>query len=214
MAIGILGRKVGMTQIFDAEGNQIGVTVIEAGPCPVIQKKTVASDQYNAIQLGFVDKKEKRVNKPELGHFKKAQTGPKRYLKELRLEPDEIVDYSKGDEIKVNIFKSGERVDVIGWSKGRGFAGVVKRHHFAGFPASHGTHEYFRHGGAIGCRTSPGRIFKGKRMPGRMGNERKTIQNLQIIGIQEDQNLLLLKGAIPGSTGTLVIVRKAVKARK
>jgi large subunit ribosomal protein L3 len=214
MALGILGRKIGMTQVFDAEGNVIPVTVIEAGPCPIVQKKTVASDQYNAIQLGFIDKKESRVTKPLLGHFKAAQVTPKRYLKEIRLEPDEIVEYSKGDEIRVNIFKPGEYVDVTGWSKGRGFAGVVKRYHFAGFPASHGTHEYFRHGGAIGCRTSPGRIFKGKRMPGRMGNERKTIQNLQVVSVREDQNLLLVKGAVPGSNGSLLIIRKAVKGKK
>jgi len=214
MALGILGKKVGMTQIFDAEGNQIPITVIEAGPCPIVQKKTVASDHYNAIQLGFIDKKPKRVNKPLLGHFQKAQLSPKRYLKELRLEPDEIVEYTVGDEIKANIFKPGDYVDVTGWSKGRGFAGVVKRHHFAGFPASHGTHEYFRHGGAIGCRTSPGRIFKGKRMPGRMGNERVTVQNLQIVDIRQDQNLILVKGAIPGSNGGLVIVKKAVKRKK
>lgn len=214
MALGILGRKVGMTQIFDEEGNSIPITVIEAGPCPIIQKKTIISDQYNAIQLGFMDKKAKRVNKPELGHFQKAQLAPKRYLKEIRLEPDEIVEYSVGDEIKVNIFKPKEYVDVTGWSKGRGFAGVMKRHGFHGFPASHGTHEYFRHGGAVSSNTSPGRVFKGKRMPGRMGNERVTVQNLQIIDVREEQNLLLVKGAVPGSTNGLLIIRKAVKRVK
>lgn len=214
MALGILGRKVGMTQIFDGEGNQIPVTVIEAGPCPIIQKKTIASDQYNAIQLGFIDKKVTRVNKPELGRFQKVQLNPQRYLKEIRLEPDEIVEYVVGDEIKVTIFKPKEYIDVTGWSKGKGFAGVMKRHGFHGFPASHGTHEYFRHGGAVSSNTSPGRVFKGKRMPGRMGNERVTVQNLQIIDVREAQNLLLVRGAVPGHTNGLLLIRKAVKQGK
>ena len=214
MPIGILGKKLGMTQIFDADNNAIPVTVIEAGPCPIVQKKTVKTDKYNAIQVGFSDKKRQRMTKPELGHFDKANVPAKRWLREFRMTDDEIMQYEVGKEVKVNVFQAGEFVDVTGTSKGKGFAGVMKRHNFAGSSEmSHGTHEYFRHGGSIGSATYPGKVFKGRKMAGQMGNERVTIQNLQVIEVREDTNILLVKGAIPGAVNDLVLVRKAVKKR-
>ena len=214
MPIGILGRKLGMTQMFDAENNAIPVTVIEAGPCPIVQKKTVKTDKYNAVQVGFLDKKRQRVTKPELGHFDKANVPAKRYLREFRMTDEEITQYEVGGEIKVTVFQPGELIDVTGTSKGKGFAGVMKRHNFAGSSEmSHGTHEYFRHGGSIGSATFPGKVFKGRKMPGKMGNERVTIQNLQVIEVREDKNILLVKGAVPGAINGLVLIRKAVKRR-
>ena len=214
MAIGILGKKLGMTQIFDEKSRAIPVTVVEAGPCPVVQKKTVETDKYNAIQLGFLDKKRKGFTKPELGHFDKAKVPAKRYLREIRLEEDEIQNYAVGQEVNVNVFEAGEYIDVTGYTKGKGFTGVIKRHHFKGAKASHGAHEYFRHGGSIGMATYPGRVFKGKKMPGRKGNERVTIQNLQVVEVREDQNVLLIKGSVPGPINGLLIIKKAVKKRK
>ena len=214
MPIGILGKKLGMTQIFDADNNAIPVTVIEAGPCPIVQKKTVKTDKYNAIQVGFSDKKRQRMTKPELGHFDKANVPAKRWLREFRMTDDEITQYEVGNEVKVNVFQAGEFVDVTGTSKGKGFAGVMKRHNFSGSSEiSHGTHEYFRHGGSIGSATYPGKVFKGRKMAGQMGNERVTVQNLQAIEVREGTNILLVKGAIPGAVNDLVLVRKAVKKR-
>jgi large subunit ribosomal protein L3 len=215
MSIGILGRKVGMTQFFDKESNAVPITVIEAGPCPVVQKKTVATDQYNAIQVGFLDQKRHRVNKPKLGHFDKANVPAKRFLREIRLDDHEIQNYEVGQEVKVDIFASGEYVDVTGYTKGKGFTGVVKRYGFHGVSSiSHGSHEYFRHVGAVSSGTSPGRVFKGKRMPGRKGNERVTILNLQVIDVRPEQNLLLVKGSVPGPINGLLLIRKTVKRRK
>ncbi|MDN5293890.1 MAG: large subunit ribosomal protein [Eubacteriales bacterium] len=208
MAKGILGRKVGMTQIFNEEGQLIPVTVIEAGPCYVVQKKTVENDGYNALQLGFMEKKESRVNKPLLGHFKKAQVKPLRYLREIRV--DNIDDYQVGQEIRADIFSPGELVDVTGTSKGKGFAGGIKRHGFQRGPMAHGS-KYHRRPGSLGAK-GPGRVFKGRKLPGRMGGDRVTIQNLQVVKVDPENNLLVVKGAVPGPRGGLLIIKNAVKA--
>ncbi len=215
MSIGILGKKLGMTQVFDEENNVIPVTVIEAGPCPVVQKKTMEIDNYCAIQLGFLDQKRQRITKPRLGHFDKAHVPAKRYLREIRLTEDEIQNYEVGQEVKVNIFEVGEYVDVTGFTKGKGFTGVMKRWGFHGSATqTHGTHEYFRHGGSIGTSATPARVFKGRKMAGRKGNDRVTIQNLQIVEVRSDKNVVFIKGSIPGATNGLVMIRKAVKKRK
>jgi len=212
MGIGLLGKKLGMTQVFDENGNIIPVTVIQAGPCLVIQKKTEKTDGYNAIQFGFDEiKKVKNVNKPMIGHFKKANIAPLKFIKEFRVTEKELESTEIGSQISVDIFQPGEYVDITGTSKGKGFAGVVKRHGFKGSPASRGTHEYFRHGGSIGQNMTPGRTMKGKKMPGHMGNEKVTVQNLKVIEVRGDTNILMIKGAIPGPTNGYVIVKKAVK---
>ena len=211
MPIGLIGKKIGMTQIMKENGEVVPVTVIQAGPCVVVQKKTTESDHYNALQLGFADRKEKKTNKPLLGHFKKGGVSPKKILKEIRLDASEVGQYEIGQEIKADIFKVGEYVDVVGTTKGRGFAGVIKRHGFRGAPASHGTHDYKRHGGSIGSASYPSKVYKGIKMPGRMGGSRVTIQNLKIENIRSEQNLLLIKGAIPGADNGTVLIKKAVK---
>ncbi|AIS53191.1 50S ribosomal protein L3 [Thermoanaerobacter kivui] len=210
MKKGILGRKHGMTQIFDEKGEVIPVTVIEAGPCVVVQKKTVETDGYNAIQVGFGDIKEKRVIKPLKGHFKKAGVPVKRYLREFRL--DDISGYEVGNEIKVDIFKPGDRVDVTGISKGKGFAGVVKRFGANRGPMSHGS-KYHRRVGSMGATTDPGRTFKGKIMPGHMGHKRVTIQNLEVVKVDPSLNLMLVKGSVPGPKGSLLIIKDSVKSK-
>lgn len=210
MKKGILGKKHGMTQIFNEKGEFIPVTVIEAGPCVVVQKKTLENDGYNALQLGFGDIKEKRVIKPLKGHFKKANVPFKKYLREFRL--DDISGYEVGSEIKVDIFKPGERVDVTGISKGKGFAGIVKRYNANRGPMSHGS-KYHRRVGSMGATTDPGRTFKGKIMPGHMGHERVTVQNLEVVKADPSLNLLLVKGSVPGPKGSLLIIRDSVKNR-
>src|SRR3990172_10698128 len=175
---GLIGKKVGMTQFYNAEGNLVPVTVVQTGPCVVVQKKESGKDGYNALQVGYGSKKSKRVNRPIQGHMAKAGKGAFAVLKEFRL--DDVSKYEVGQELKVSeLFKVGDRIDVAGISKGRGFAGVIKRWSFAGFPGSRGTHEYFRHGGSIGNRSFPGRVFKGKKMAGQLGNERASVQNLE-----------------------------------
>lgn len=212
MTLGIIGRKIGMTHQFDEKGNHVPITVVQAGPCSVVQKKTMASDKYNAIQLGFEDKKDSRANKPELGHFLKKKLKPKKFLKEIRLTDDEIKNYNEGDEVTVKIFENQKFVDVVGTSKGRGFAGVIKRHNFHMPKQTHGTHEKFRHGGSLGCRF-PQRVVKGKKMAGHYGNERSTVQNLSLYAINPEDNLLLIKGAIPGPTNGIVLVKSALKKK-
>ncbi|TAK10394.1 50S ribosomal protein L3 [bacterium] len=208
---GLIGKKIGMTQVFGADGSVVPVTVIQTGPCVVVQKKERAKDGYSAIQLGFGSKKNQRVNKPEQGHMVKAGKGAFQVLREFRSE--DIAQYEVGQEIKLSdLFKAGDRVDVSGTSKGRGFTGVIKRWGFAGFPASHGTHEYFRHGGSIGNRSFPGRVFKGKRMAGHWGDERISVQNLEVVGVRAEENLLLVKGAVPGAKRGVLLIRRAVKA--
>jgi large subunit ribosomal protein L3 len=210
--LGIIGRKIGMTQIFLGDGSVVPATVIEAGPCKVVQKKTKEKDGYDALQLGFLPKNEKRVKKPLAGHFKKAGTGSFYLLREFRME--DVGGYELGQEVTLNLFKPGDVVDVTGLSKGRGFAGVIKRHGFHGFPASHGTHEYFRHGGSVGMHSYPARVFKGMKMPGHYGNERVTVQNIRVIDVKEDQNLILLQGGVPGARHGFVFIRSATKQKK
>jgi large subunit ribosomal protein L3 len=207
--LGIIGRKLGMTQIFLEDGSVVPTTIVEAGPCTVIQKKTREKDGYNALQLGFFPKNSQRVNKPLSGHFKKAGVGPYRHLKEFRLETTE--GFELGQEITLNLFKPGDVVDVTGLSKGKGFTGVMKRHGFHGSPGSHGTHEYFRHGGSVGSAAYPHHTFKGLKMPGHHGNRRVTLQNIKILDVKEDQNLILLKGGIPGSRHGWILIRSATK---
>jgi len=209
MVKGILGRKLGMTQVFDENGNIIPVTVIKAGPVKVVQKKTVESDGYSAIQVGFEDVKPARVNKPIKGHFEKSGVEYKRVLREFRIENPE--DYEVGQEIKVDTFKEGEKVDVAGTSKGKGFQGVIKRWGQGRGPMAHGS-KYHRGVGSMGGSSSPSRTFKGKRMPGRMGGERVTVQNLEVVKVDPEHNLMLLKGAVPGPKGGLLVIRNSVKA--
>jgi len=209
--LGIIGRKLGMTQVFQEDGSVVPVTVVEAGPCRVIQKKTKEKDGYEALQIGFLPKSSKRVNKPLTGHFKKASVAPVYHLKEFRVE--DTSGYELGQEINASLFKPGVFVDVTGLSKGRGFTGVMKRHGFHGAPGSHGTHEYFRHGGSVGSATFPHHVFKGMKMPGHHGNSRVTIQNIKVLDVKEDQNLILLEGGIPGSRSGWVLIRSATKKK-
>ncbi|MEK6601757.1 MAG: 50S ribosomal protein L3 [Candidatus Binatota bacterium] len=210
---GLIGKKIGMTQVFGADGSVLPVTVIQTGPCVVVQKRETGRDGYNALQLGFGSRKSQRVNKPEQGHMVKAGKGAFQLLREFRSE--DVGQYEVGQEIKVaDLFKVGDRVDVSGTSKGRGFTGVIKRWGFAGFPGSHGTHEYFRHGGSIGNRSYPGRVFKGKKMAGQWGNERISVQNLEVIGVRAEDNLLLVRGAVPGAKRGFVFIRRAIKGNK
>lgn len=212
MIKGILGKKLGMTQVFAADGRCISVTVVEAGPCVVLQKKTVATDGYNALQLGFGVKKSHRVNKPEMGHFKKVGKGAFAHLRELRA--DNVDNYNVGDELTCDsIFAAGDIIDVTGTSKGKGFQGVIKRWNFAGGRATHGS-MFHRGAGSIGASAWPSRVFKGKKMAGQMGNERVTVQNLQVVEIRPEENLILVKGAIPGAKNSLVMIRKGIKAKK
>ena len=204
----ILGRKVGMTQVFAEDGTVIPVTVIEAGPCKVIQVKTAEVDGYEAVQIGFGAVNEKKVNKPLEGHFKKSSTNPTRYLREVELEENE--ELKAGDVIKADLFKEGDIVDVTGTSKGHGFSGTVKQWNFKIAARAHGS-KYHRGVGSLGS-IDPARIFKGRKMPGRYGNERVTIQNLVVVAVDADKNLLLVRGSVPGIKGSLVTVRKAVKA--
>lgn len=206
---GILGKKIGMTQIFDENGIVIPVTVVEAGPCVVLQKKDVDTDGYEAIQLGFKEKKEHRANKPELGHAKKANAKPQHFIKEIR--GVNLGDFEVGSEVKADIFAAGEVVDITGTSKGKGFAGSIKRHNHARGPMSHGSH-YHRGPGSLGA-VDPARVFKGHKLPGRMGGERVTTQNLQVVRVDADKNLLLIKGSVPGPKNSYVVVKSAVKAK-
>jgi len=203
--IGIIGRKLGVTQIFTEDGSLVPVTIVEAGPCRVVQKKTMENEGYTALQLGFGEKK--KANQPLEGHFKKAQVVPVRVLREFRISESEADRYKVGQEIRVDIFQGGEYVDVVGISKGRGFQGVVKRHGFAGGPGSHGS-MFHRAAGSIGASSDPSRVFPGRKMPGHMGNCRVTIKNLKVIQVDKEKNLLLIKGAIPGAIKGIVLVCK------
>ena len=208
MKKGLIGRKIGMTQVFDEKGNVIPVTVVELGPCAVVQKKTVENDGYNAVQLGFEDNKVTRTNKPMAGHFAKADVAPKKVLREFRLEDDSAI--SVGDILKADIFAAGEKVDVIGTSKGKGTAGVIKRWNFSRLKETHGTGPVARHAGSLGV-IDPARIFKGKRMAGHLGHERVTIQNLDVVKVDAENNLIAIKGAIPGPKKGIVMVVNSVK---
>ena len=207
----IIGKKVGMTQIFDEKGKVIPVTVIEAGPCLVAQVKSVETDGYNAIQLGFGDVKESKLNKPEKGHFAKAKLALKKHLREFRL--DSVDGVNVGDEIKVDTFQTGDKIDVQGTSKGKGFQGVIKRHGQSRGPMGHGS-MYHRRPGSMGPTSTPGRVFKGKKLPGHMGRVTITIQNLDVVRVDMDKNVILLKGSVPGAKGSILKIKSAVKATK
>jgi len=204
----IIGKKVGMTQIFDETGKVIPVTVIEAGPCLVLQKKTLKSEGYDAIQVGFVDADVKKITKPLAGHFQKEKLTPKKYIRELRLDDSE--SYEVGQEIKVEAFSEGDFVDVTGISRGKGFAGSIKRHGQSRGPTTHGSH-YHRGPGSMGS-VDGARVFKGKKLPGRMGGDQVTVQGLQVARVDKERNLILIRGAVPGSRGALVTVKNSVKA--
>ena len=210
MTKGILGRKIGMTQVFDEDGHAVPVTVVEAGPCRVAQVKTPEKDGYTAIQLSFGTPK--RVTKPLAGHFAKANIDPARYVVELRL--DELGEYTLGGEILADVFATGEVVDVVGVTKGKGFAGGMKRHNFSGLGAGHGVQKKHRSPGSIGACATPARVFKGTRMAGHMGHRRVTTLNMKVIAADPERNLLLLRGAVPGPKGGLVMVRSAVRIRQ
>jgi len=210
---GILGKKVGMTQIFDERGEVVPVTVIEAGPCFVAQIKTVERDGYSAVQMGFEETKPKHLTRPQLQHLRKSDLPPVRYLREFRLGTDNA-EYQEGQKVTVDIFEAGEWVDVTGTSKGRGFAGVVKRYGFRGGPKTHGQSDRHRAPGSIGACTTPGRVFKGKRMPGRMGGDRVTVQGLKVEMVDPERNLLVVRGAVPGAKNGLLVIRQARKTRQ
>ena len=205
----IIGRKVGMTQIFDENGVVIPVTVIEAGPCTVVQVKTVETDGYNAVQLGYGEVKEHKVNKPEMGHFKKASVKAQKHLREFRVE--DLSSVKVGDVIKVDNFAAGDVVDIQGTSKGHGFQGVIKRHGQSRGPMGHGS-MYHRRPGSMGSTSTPGRVFKGKKLPGHMGHVTVTIQNLDVVAVDMDKNVILIKGSVPGAKGAILKIRTSVKA--
>jgi len=211
MSLELIGRKLGMTQIFTASGDRVPVTVIQAGPCTVVQKKSDESDGYCALQLGFADKKPKHTPKGMQGHFAKAKTAPKRVLVEVPVEAKELASYELGQEVTCQGYEAGQRVDVIGTSKGRGFTGVVKRHGFPTRSDSHGNHESFRHGGAVSSGTFPGRIKKGLRMAGHSGNARVTQLNLRVERVDLEKNLIYVRGAVPGKNEGFVTIRPTVK---
>ena len=208
----IIGKKVGMTQIFDESGKVIPVTVVEAGPCVVTQKKTVETDGYTAVQLGFGDVKESKLSKPEAGHLKKAGVAPKKYLKEIKL--DGAADMNVGDEVKADTFAAGDKIDVTGITKGHGYQGVVKRWNAGRTPMSHGGGPVHRHAGSMGSTTDPSRIFKGKIGAGQMGCDQVTIQNLDIVKVDPELNMIAVRGAIPGPKGGLVLIKSTVKTHR
>ena len=206
----IIGKKIGMTQLFDENGMVVPVTVVEAGPCVVVQKKTVESDGYQAVQVGFGEVKDKHLTKPEKGHFEKAGVAPKKTLREFRL--DSIENINVGDIIKADTFAAGDKVDVCGTSKGKGFAGAIKRHNQHRLKETHGVGPVHRHAGSNGSTSTPSRVFKGKKLPGHLGAERVTVQNLTVVKIDAENNLIAVKGAIPGAKGGIVVLTDSVKA--
>ncbi len=205
----IIGRKVGMTQIFDEAGKVIPVTVLEAGPCVIAQVKSVETDGYNAVQLGFGDVKESKLNNPEKGHFTKSKLPLKKHLREFRM--DSVEDVKVGDELKADVFAKGDKVDIQGISKGKGFQGVIKRHHQSRGPMEHGS-MYHRRPGSMGSTSTPGRVFKGKNLPGHTGRITVTIQNLEVVSVDLDKNVILVKGSVPGANGTILKIKQSVKA--
>ena len=209
MQKGLIGKKIGMTQLFDEKGNVIPVTVLEVGPCAVVQKKTEEKDGYNAVQLGFGDMKVNRVNKPMKGHFAKADVAPKKVLKEFRLADTSAVNV--GDIIKADVFAAGDKVDVSGTSKGKGYAGAIKRWNFGRLKETHGTGPVARHQGSMGACSDPSRVFKGKKMPGHLGAEKVTVQNLDVVKVDAENNLIAVKGAVPGAKGGYIVITNAVK---
>ena len=210
MQKGIIGKKLGMTQLFDENGKVVPVTVIEAGPCTVVQKKTVESDGYQAVQLGFGEVSAKKVNKAAKGHFDKAEVAPKKTLREFRL--DDIAAVNVGDILKADIFAAGDHIDVTGISKGKGYQGAIKRWNQQRLRESHGTGPVARHAGSMGACSSPSRVYKGKKLPGHMGAEKNTIQNLVVVKVDAENNLIAIKGAVPGAKGSVVTIFDSVKA--
>ena len=210
MQKGIIGKKVGMTQIFDEKGNAVAVTVIEAGPCVVVQKKTEENDGYAAVQLGFGDMKANKVNKPMKGHFEKADVAPKKALREFRF--DDCGAYNVGDIVKADAFAAGDKVDVVGVSKGKGYAGVIKRWNHSRLKESHGTGPVARHAGSLGACSSPSRVYKGMKGAGHLGAERVTVQNLKVVKVDVENNLIAICGAVPGPRGGLILISDSVKA--
>ena len=210
MVKGIIGKKIGMTQIFDANGKVIPVTVVEAGPCPVVQKKTVEVDGYAAVQLGFAVQKQQRVTKPLKGHFAKADVAPQKVLKEFRFADTSA--FEVGSVVKADVFAAGDKVDVIGTSKGKGTAGAIKRWNFSRLKETHGTGPVARHAGSLGACSDPSRVYKGKKLAGHLGAERVTVQNLDIVKVDAENNLIAIKGAIPGPKGGYVVISDAKKA--
>ena len=210
MQKGIIGKKLGMTQLFDENGKVVPVTVIEAGPCTVVQKKTVESDGYQAVQLGFGEVSAKRVNKPAKGHFAKADVAPKKTLREFRLA--DISAMNVGDILKADVFAAGDHIDVVGVSKGKGYAGTIKRWNGHRLRESHGTGPVARHAGSMGACSTPSRVFKGKKLPGHLGAERVTIQTLTVVKVDAENNLIAIKGAVPGPKGAVVCISDSVKA--
>ncbi len=208
--VGLLGRKLGITRVFLNDGRWVEVTLLQAGPCTVVQRKTKDNDGYEAVQAGFEDVKEKRCTKPLNGHFKKSGVPPKRVLREFRVDGAE--ELKPGDEIRLDMFKAGDRVDVSGTSKGKGFQGVQKRHAFSGGPGTHGSN-FHRAPGSIGQSAYPSKVIRGKRMPGRMGNARVTTQNLEVVDVDPEKNLLVIRGSVPGARGGLVVVEHSVKVK-
>ena len=206
----LIGKKIGMTQIFDEKGNVVPVTVVEAGPCVVSQKKTVENDGYAAVQMGYGDLKAHKVNKPMKGHFDKADVAPKRTLREFRF--DDTDAYNVGDIIKADVFAAGDKIDVTGTSKGKGYAGVIKRWNFQRLKETHGSGPVARHGGSMGACSSPSRVWKGKKMAGHLGAEKVTVQNLMVVKVDAENNLIAIKGAVPGPNGGTVVIRDTVKA--
>ncbi len=213
--MGLIGRKVGMTQIFEEDGTVLPVTVVEAGPCTVLRVKTdEGKDGYNALQLGFGSKKASRLTKADIGQLAVSgtQETPPRWIREIRVSKADTSHEAGATLAASDVFEKGQRVDVTGISKGKGFSGVMKRYNFRGFIRSHGVHEFFRHGGSIGCRLTPGHVLKGKKMPGQMGSERVTVQNLEVVRVDTERSLVFLRGGVPGPNGALVCVRRATKA--
>jgi large subunit ribosomal protein L3 len=211
MSKGVIGKKVGMTQVYSEEGNLVPVTVIDITSCVVVGKRTPEKDKYSAVTLGFGEPKEKRVTKAMAGSFKKAGAKPRRHLKEFRMSAEEAAGFNIGDEVKADLFAKGQEIDITGITKGRGFQGVMKRWSFAGFSQTHGTHEYRRHPGAIGQRKTPGRVYPNKKMPGHYGVEKVTTQNLTVVDVVPEKGLILVKGSVPGHNEGIVYVRPAVK---
>ena len=209
MQKGLIGKKIGMTQIFDEKGNVVPVTVVEAGPCPVVMKKTIENDGYEAVQLGFGDVKVQKVTKPLKGHFEKAGTAAKKALREFKL--DDMNALNVGDILKADIFAAGDVVDVVGTSKGKGTAGSIKRWNFGRLKESHGTGPVARHAGSLGACSDPSRVYKGKKLAGHLGHERVTIQNLNVVKVDAENNLIAIKGAIPGPKGGIVLIKDSVK---
>jgi large subunit ribosomal protein L3 len=209
---GLLGKKLGMTQVFTATGDRAAVTAIHAGPCVVIDKLTPEKHGYAAVKIGYGEKPLRLTTKPELGAFTKAQVPPQRFVREIRVEAADLAKFEVGKTVPLSdVFQANTYVDVEGTSKGKGYQGVMKRHHMPGFRASHGTHEFFRHGGSVGCRLTPGRVHKGKRMSGHMGDDKCTVQNLVLVEIDNEQNLLLIGGSVPGARNGYVVVRNSKK---